>query len=109
MIANPDLLGKGLELYKNRPDKDWSLTDCLSFVVITQHFFETNLPRKSRLSLRERPFAERKATKSRHLPAKGARCRRSSAAPWRLLLYSTVQRVTESPSLMKMRLPDNTG
>lgn len=24
----------GLELYANRPDKDWSLTDCISFVVM---------------------------------------------------------------------------
>ena len=26
----------GLELYLNRPDKDWSLTDCISFVVMEQ-------------------------------------------------------------------------
>lgn len=24
----------GLELYRTRPDKDWSLTDCISFVVM---------------------------------------------------------------------------
>jgi len=25
---------EGLELFANRPDKDWSLTDCISFVVM---------------------------------------------------------------------------
>ncbi|HYV03803.1 MAG TPA: hypothetical protein VFB82_04420 [Blastocatellia bacterium] len=25
---------EGLELYRTRPDKDWSLTDCISFVVM---------------------------------------------------------------------------
>ena len=29
-----DLLGRGLELYRARPDKEWSLTDCISFVVM---------------------------------------------------------------------------
>jgi predicted nucleic acid-binding protein len=29
------LFGRGLELYSRRPDKDWSLTDCLSFVVMS--------------------------------------------------------------------------
>jgi hypothetical protein len=28
------LLNRGLELMANRPDKDWSLTDCVSFVVM---------------------------------------------------------------------------
>jgi predicted nucleic acid-binding protein len=28
------LFEKGLELYAKRPDKDWSLTDCISFVVM---------------------------------------------------------------------------
>jgi len=27
----------GLSLFANRPDKDWSLTDCTSFVVMEQH------------------------------------------------------------------------
>lgn len=41
---------QGVKLYAKRPDKDWSLTDCISFVVmrdqgITQaltgdHYFE---------------------------------------------------------------------
>src|SRR3989442_1011155 len=28
------LLDRGFELYVNRPDKEWSLTDCMSFVVM---------------------------------------------------------------------------
>jgi uncharacterized protein len=28
------LFSRGLELYRQRPDKEWSLTDCLSFVVM---------------------------------------------------------------------------
>jgi len=31
------LLEKGLELYRTRPDKDWSLTDCISFVAMEEH------------------------------------------------------------------------
>jgi hypothetical protein len=27
----------GLDLYAQRPDKDWSLTDCISFIVMRQH------------------------------------------------------------------------
>jgi predicted nucleic acid-binding protein len=29
-----DLLAEGWELFKGRPDKEWSLTDCISFVVM---------------------------------------------------------------------------
>jgi predicted nucleic acid-binding protein len=32
--ASEDTLTAGIELYRNRPDKDWSLTDCVSFVVM---------------------------------------------------------------------------
>jgi uncharacterized protein len=31
------LLERGIELYKARPDKEWSLTDCISFVVMEEH------------------------------------------------------------------------
>src|SRR5438128_9678724 len=27
---------RGIELYRHRPDKDWSLTDCISFVVMNR-------------------------------------------------------------------------
>jgi predicted nucleic acid-binding protein len=30
-----DLFDHGLDLYARRPDKAWSLTDCISFVVMT--------------------------------------------------------------------------
>jgi len=32
--ASRSLLHDGLKLYENRPDKEWSLTDCISFVVM---------------------------------------------------------------------------
>ena len=31
------LLRRALDLYHNRPDKDWGLTDCLSFIVMQDH------------------------------------------------------------------------
>ena len=30
----PELIDSAVELYRTRPDKSWSLTDCLSFVVM---------------------------------------------------------------------------
>lgn len=30
----PGLIGSAVQLYRRRPDKNWSLTDCLSFVVM---------------------------------------------------------------------------
>jgi uncharacterized protein len=38
-IAPPsqDLFEQGIELYSQRPDKEWSLTDCISFIVMRQH------------------------------------------------------------------------
>jgi uncharacterized protein len=35
-ISPPSLIQfeQALDLYEERPDKDWSLTDCLSFVVM---------------------------------------------------------------------------
>ena len=32
--ASPESFDAGWELYRQRPDKDWSLTDCISFVVM---------------------------------------------------------------------------
>lgn len=32
--ASDNLFERGVELYRQRLDKDWSLTDCLSFVVM---------------------------------------------------------------------------
>jgi predicted nucleic acid-binding protein len=34
--ATAVLRDQGLTLYANRPDKEWSLTDCISFVVMEQ-------------------------------------------------------------------------
>ncbi len=31
-----DLFRRGLQLYEDRPDKGWSLTDCISFVVMAE-------------------------------------------------------------------------
>ncbi len=30
----PELFASGIDLYASRPDKEWSLTDCISFVVM---------------------------------------------------------------------------
>ena len=34
--ANAELFEKGIELYDSRSDKQWSLTDCISFVVMSE-------------------------------------------------------------------------
>lgn len=34
MPATHELFRRGLRLYFDRPDKEWSLTDCISFVVM---------------------------------------------------------------------------
>ena len=34
--ATADLFDAGVALYGKRPDKEWSLTDCISFVVMEQ-------------------------------------------------------------------------
>jgi len=34
--ASHDLFARGVELFANRPDKEWSLTDCISFVVMEE-------------------------------------------------------------------------
>ena len=31
-----EFLGRGMDLYNRRPDKEWSLTDCLSFVAMSE-------------------------------------------------------------------------
>ena len=31
---SPELLAAGVQLHATRPDKEWSLTDCISFVVM---------------------------------------------------------------------------
>jgi hypothetical protein len=35
--ATQDLFDAGVELYVGRPDKAWSLTDCISFVAMQEH------------------------------------------------------------------------
>lgn len=32
--ANQELFDRGAELYADRPDKQWSLVDCISFIVM---------------------------------------------------------------------------
>lgn len=32
-----ELMSTGLDMFRARPDKSWSLTDCISFVVMGQH------------------------------------------------------------------------
>ena len=32
--ATDDLFRRGMELFDSRPDKQWSLTDCISFIVM---------------------------------------------------------------------------
>jgi predicted nucleic acid-binding protein len=34
--ANSALMAEGWTLYRQRPDKEWGLTDCISFAVMTQ-------------------------------------------------------------------------
>ncbi len=34
--ASSDLFQRGLALFGKRPDKDWSLVDCISFVVMKE-------------------------------------------------------------------------
>lgn len=35
--SEPQLWLRGLDLYHARPDKEWSLTDCISFIVMQDH------------------------------------------------------------------------
>jgi hypothetical protein len=34
--ANRELFEKGIEFFADRPDKEWSLTDCISFLVMAE-------------------------------------------------------------------------
>lgn len=36
--VNSDLLLRALRLYKERSDKDWGMTDCISFVVMQEQY-----------------------------------------------------------------------
>jgi predicted nucleic acid-binding protein len=36
-LTTDNLFQHAVNLYKSRPDKDWSLTDCISFVVMQQN------------------------------------------------------------------------
>ena len=36
IAADTQLFGRGVRLFEQRPDKEWSLTDCLSFVVMQE-------------------------------------------------------------------------
>jgi uncharacterized protein len=33
-LPDPVVFDEGVQLFANRPDKDWSLTDCISFVIM---------------------------------------------------------------------------
>ena len=35
--ATTELIQRGKELYRERADKEWSLTDCISFIVMQDH------------------------------------------------------------------------
>jgi len=37
VAVDASLFARGLELYRTRSDKAWSLTDCISFVVMQEH------------------------------------------------------------------------
>ncbi len=41
--ADPALLDAGLDLFLRRPDKAWSLTDCISFVVMERQYLKDAL------------------------------------------------------------------
>ena len=56
---SPDLFHRGLQRYIQRPDKPWTLTDCISFVVMEQRgltealtFLHLRLKRRGRAAMR---------------------------------------------------------
>ena len=36
MPASSELMERGFDLFSRRPDKEWSLTDCISFIVMSE-------------------------------------------------------------------------
>jgi uncharacterized protein len=43
LAASRPLVARGLSLFARRPDKEWSLIDCISFEIMKQHKVETAL------------------------------------------------------------------
>jgi len=41
--ASHDLFARGCAMFGERPDKEWSLTDCLSFAVMRERQIESVL------------------------------------------------------------------
>ncbi len=41
--ASEALLHRGLDLYASRPDKEWSLTDCISFLIMADEHLQEAL------------------------------------------------------------------
>ncbi len=37
ITMNQDLFDRGIALYDQRPDKGWSLTDCISFIIMQDY------------------------------------------------------------------------
>jgi predicted nucleic acid-binding protein len=37
IAASTELIHRGAKLFGERPDKQWSLTDCISFVIMSEH------------------------------------------------------------------------
>lgn len=43
VAATSSLVGEGIDLFSRRPDKDWSLTDCISFSIMWEDEIEEAL------------------------------------------------------------------
>lgn len=43
VAASSELFKKSVDLYESRADKDWGLTDCSSFIVMTEHSLTDSL------------------------------------------------------------------